>query len=480
MSFDFPAYHVECVSIAREVDCAIYNVRCMNVNDPETPCCDSPEEPRRAVCLHFFNDWIVNREKGKLPFHFRFQGRNPIYELVCEDCGAARSPATHSLCHDCFDTITLGTRRRREDIGPDVVEKSVGLQAEIRPLGINVSLQAVSPSNESDFWFAITMDWRVIQFRSDDAVFNEIVSLKDVLPADGPLGILANRNGRLLVVFEEFNSKAVVVDASSGSVTMMLDRGNYHTEQCRYPVAFFERNGRSLLVHATDWNRLDISDPYTGELLTPRVSPRYEDKKRPAHYLDYFHAGLAISPDAHWITSNGWVWAPWGGVRCWDLARWLNENVWESEDGPSVTTLCDAGYYWNRPLCWIDDHTVAWWGIGNDDEIMVPAIVVHDMNGGEDKVIVPGPLKGPTKHMVSYQLDGSPRKVYQTTGRMLFDQWLFAWRAEGEFSAWDLSDGSRVYHRTDISPQAYHYGRREFLCRADDGWSVLRFTTGFE
>ena len=55
--------------------------------------------------------------------------------------------------------------------------------------------------------------------------------------------------------------------------------------------------GRTVLVHATKWNRLDACDPRTGASLTARSIAPYERDKRPEHYLDYFHAGLVPSPD---------------------------------------------------------------------------------------------------------------------------------------------------------------------------------------
>jgi hypothetical protein len=107
---------------------------------------------------------------------------------------------------------------------------------------------------------------------------------------------------------------------------------------------------------------LDVSDPATGELLTDRLLPHPEaGKPRPEHNLDYFHGTLLPSPGGTWIADNGWAWHPVGIVRTWSLTRWLNENVWESENGPTARNLCCQDN-WDQPMCWIDDRTLAAWG----------------------------------------------------------------------------------------------------------------------
>lgn len=452
----------------------------MSMSDPPPACCDSPDEPHTRVCPHLFNQWMELKAKVTLPYHFRFAAGSPKYELVCEDCGTSGSVATRSLCHDCCDTVIMNTTHRRADISPQIIDKSVGLMAEVRPLTLKADIQAVASAQAGGGWFAVTSDHRVIRFNNEDTQFSTVANLHEVFPSEKALGILSDRPGSMVVVFEESGSKAVVLDTERGSVLMSLDRGDYHTEHCKYSLAFFEQHGRTLLVHATDWNRVDISDPRKAELLTPRHPHRYEDGKAPPHYLDYFHCGLAVSPNGQWITSNGWVWAPWGSVRCWGLSRWLDENVWESEDGPSATSLCGAGYYWDRPLCWVDDHTVAWWGVGDDDLTMVPALVLHDMEKAAQRVIFPGPFGGaPPGSSASITIDQN-KEVHRTEGSIHFDQWLFAWKPKHGLSAWDISDGSRVYHRPDICPAAYHPGRREFLFRNGSEWSALRFITGFD
>ena len=83
--------------------------------------------------------------------------------------------------------------------------------------------------------------------------------------------------------------------------------------------------------------------------------------------------------------------APGGVVRSWDLDRWLDENPWEGEDGPSVRSLCLRDYFWDAPMCWLDERTLAVYGFGEDADWMIPAVRVFDVTTGEELRWFPGP-----------------------------------------------------------------------------------------
>ena len=88
-------------------------------------------------------------------------------------------------------------------------------------------------------------------------------------------------------------------------VAFKLSDDDYHYEQSMFPAALSCMKGETLLIHGTGWNRLDITDPRNGTLLTDRVihanglvDGRYV---RAEHDLDYFHGQLLVSPDG-----DGW------------------------------------------------------------------------------------------------------------------------------------------------------------------------------
>jgi len=84
-------------------------------------------------------------------------------------------------------------------------------------------------------------------------------------------------------------------------------------------------------------------------------------------------------------------------VCTWNLVRWRDENVWESEDGLSRHYLCDRAYFWDGPLCWIDNTTLAVWGYGSDDDWLQPAVRLFDVTTGKEQDWFPGPDISPQK-----------------------------------------------------------------------------------
>lgn len=253
--------------------------------------------------------------------------------------------------------------------------------------------------------------------------------------------------GEMAAVVEARGRYGVVLDLRAGQSTMLLDRGDYYPEQTDFPAAFFQSGDKLCFVHGTDWNRLDISDPRTGCLLTDRSPTSWQrGQERPQHDLNYFHGGLAVSPGGGWIVDNGWVWHPVGVVVSWSMNRWIEDNPWESEDGTTRQTLCGRNYFWGGPLCWIDDKTVAVWGYGNDDENMLPAALLFDVETGRRVRWFAGPV-----------------------GTLVFDGHLFSYSPEAGTSVWDIATGERLLHDASFCPRVYHPGVKRFVTFTQDG-----------
>ncbi len=196
-------------------------------------------------------------------------------------------------------------------------------------------------------------------------------------------------SGRYVALVNDFGRYGAVFDLDEKRQTMNLDRGEYQPETQYFPCAFFVCDGREFIVHATDWNRLEVSEPQTGKLLTPRDEMKYEDKN--PHALDYFHGALRISPDNKWILDDGWVWHPVGVVCSWNLESWLKLNFYESEDGGSRQELAYRDYFWNGPMCWIDNKRVAIQGIGTDEENLIRGATIYHAEIGEQIAQFTGP-----------------------------------------------------------------------------------------
>ena len=60
-------------------------------------------------------------------------------------------------------------------------------------------------------------------------------------------------------VTERFGTHAALINLEKASVRE-LKREDYHADVSSYSIGFLRRDGRVLLVHQTEWNRLDIMD----------------------------------------------------------------------------------------------------------------------------------------------------------------------------------------------------------------------------
>ncbi len=156
-------------------------------------------------------------------------------------------------------------------------------------------------------------------------------------------------------VVNKYSIKGFVLKLTDSKYLLKLKRGNYHVEHCSFPIAFYTKDENIFLIHGTDWNRLDITNLDTCELLTDRVVEY--SKEGSENYLDYFHSSLCISPDERHFISNGWVWSPYDVMYFWKIEDFIKgfESTLNNLD-----ILARSGYNWDRPLCWIDSENIAW------------------------------------------------------------------------------------------------------------------------
>ncbi len=408
------------------------------------PVCDyrHPDRAERA-CRHLL-------ERPEQDFKRRFTGVSTRFELVCSSC----EKGTSDLVETCLGCLA-SAQAAGTDAGffgePGVLERPSSLFFEHESLdlgaffGKRVLAIAPVPASEST-WLAYTDDHRLHAF---DAKNRRALSSVPVTPAEGfsheqPVWLHSSRRSDYTIVANRRGQRAAVVETVSGRRTMVLDRGEYHPEVSDLPAAFFRDEDRDLLVHGTDWNRLDISDPATGVLLTERSGTSYaQGELRPPHYLDYFHGGLRVSPDDTWMVDNGWVWHPFGVVASWSLRDWRLANPFESEDGSSKKDLCGRGYFWDGPLCWIGTRRVAVWGYGDDDENLIPAALIYDVESGRQVTWFAGPR-----------------------GAFFFDRYLVSADPGTGTTVWDVETGERLLAVAGFAPQVHHPGARMFATLA--------------
>lgn len=393
--------------------------------------CEHPGGERFRVCRH------LHAGPQDLGYAERFTGRGREIEYVCKLCYEAPAAELVDACTACREQLESW----EGIVGkPQIVDEDRGIWFEPRRIALAVpELVDVQPvgTAERALWMGVTREGEVLQLDLDRGV-SEVVARANA-PYGQPM-LRVSRDGMFVAVVERKGTLGVVFERATGR-SLPLERENYHAQQCTFPIAFVSRGERQLLVWAPTWNRLDIIDARTSEIVTQRASPQWTDRnERPAHYLDYFHAGIVLSPDERWIADNGWMWAPQGAVVTWSVDRWL-ENAWESEDGASKRMLCYRDYYWDGPLAWIDNTRLAVYGYGLDDEWLVPAVRMFDVTTGNELGWFPGPR-----------------------GELACDRELYSVDADG-VAVWDIARGTRIA-RAAVRGR-WHPGTRSFLSLED-------------
>lgn len=408
------------------------------------------------ICQH-----LVDDPDGHDPY-YQFTGAGTTFHLLCEICRRTPEdtakqlrPVPQQVIYD----LEIYAQDRLGD--PQILVRPTSLRFDHQDIAMDIALPA-SVVSVQPMTTGVTGEWLALlssgHIAAIDLGHTTYRILYHVAPQTLTIGensrLILDRQERFVAIVTDGGQHGIVIDLIRSQVTVQLDRGDYYSNLTSFPAAFFEKDGQTYLVHGTAWNRLDISDPNTGMLLTERDTGGKNDKQRPDHYLGYFHSGLSISPSGRWIAEDGWVWSPFGRTRLWDLQQWFKNNVWESEDGDSLHYVNQRGYVWDTAMCWIDANTLAVWGFGNDDQWLIPAVVLYDASTG-----------------VRTQWFAGPRADWMT-----FDEYLYCISPNG-VSVWDVSTGERLHHDDTFLPHSYHPGGRHFLTRlSDSSFRVSRLT----
>ena len=255
-------------------------------------------------------------------------------------------------------------------------------------------------------------------------------------------------------IVNDYGQYGQIIDLRSGKVTLALDGGMYHPETVPFSFTFAEIGERMVAIHRTDWNRLDVSDPVSGELLTDRDPTCYQrGEERPAHHLDYFHGALSLSPGGTQILDDGWAWHPVGIPAVWNLERWISTNVWESEDGLTRQTFGHRED-WDHAVTWIDERRIAVGVLDEEDWGMANGTGIFEV------LALDRASPDPDAHGASKTFPG-PTGTFFSDGT-----WLFS-SDKGGLSRWDPDSGERRDHLPDFQPTRHHRSARELAQLAD-------------
>jgi hypothetical protein len=282
-------------------------------------------------------------------------------EILCVTCADDRENGRpvdiKPVCEECYkylieEIVDLVGCRGKSGIltRPEVFDSTLKSSALPKQIGTVVDIAPINQEMHA-VWLLLAESGAIIRWDADTGDWLHLGAVNvpvepDHKPYDGHVlrrRLHASGNGNFVAVVNDYGRYGQIMDLRSGKVTIVLDGGEYCHETVPFSFAFAEVKGRLIAIHRTDWNRLDISDPATGELLTDRnPTAWHQGKEQPEHHLDYFHGAIYVNPNGAYIADDGWVWHPVGIPNVWSLERWLTDNVWESEDGPTRIELCAA------------------------------------------------------------------------------------------------------------------------------------------
>jgi hypothetical protein len=377
----------------------------------------------------------------------RFTGRGVDSELVCEACAASSGP-THEA-DDAAIARVRDYRRRRFDGEPEVIELASELWFAHEAIELEVpelaDLRALG-GDDRDRWLGVTRDGVLVEIDLDRREIRE----RGRVAVPAPFELHVSASGDFAAVVEapiRFETPGIhgeIVELATDRRIPLLREEN-DSDVGRFPFAFITHRDRDVAIYAPEWNRLAAFDVRSGEALTARPTPAHGDR----HYVDYYHCGLHVSPRGTMIADNGWVWQPVGIVTTWSIARWLDENAWESEDGRSRQEL-SWRENWDIPVCWIDETRLAI--TGHDD--IERAVEIHDTRTGTLERWFAGP-----------------------SGDFVFDRVMFA--LGDDTAVFDVERGGRL-HRDPHATARYHAHAKCFATLPKDGRVTISRLRGLD
>ncbi|GGK66840.1 hypothetical protein Sme01_10260 [Sphaerisporangium melleum] len=430
-----------------------------------TQACGHPAHAATSrVCPHL----VAVPENRDVAYARLLTGRGMEFDLICRDCDEAERPAALvEVCEGCVDRLIdaeemLGWRGQPEILErPEPLDVTVSRWTPPPSLGEVIDLAPVHDAGRSR-WLALCADGKIAELDPDAGRVTVLATVEppaepDHKPwSDHPLRhrLHASACGRFAAVVNDYGRYGKVVDLARGVVTLHLDGGDYYASTVPFSLAFAVAGDRPVVVHRTRWNRLDVSDPATGEPLTAREHDETPENERPPHHLDYFHGRLLCSPAGRTLADDGWIWSPVGTLAVWSLGAWLDGNVWESEDGPSRHVLCHRDYYWDGPMCFVDDDLLAVGGIGDDEDAMLDGVRLFDTASGAEVTTFTGPAD-----------------AFFSDGRRLYSA-----HSDG-LHVWDPFTGHRTGTVPGFVPTCLHRGTGELAAITDNTlhrWRVDR------
>ncbi len=329
-----------------------------------------------------------------MAFHRWYLGTRMDHELLCPICVGNRADGVDvpikDICNECHDGVIKVWGDEQPHLGePEVVNRPQAVDARLvaTELAVDSIADIAIARDIPNTTFVLTAEGQIIRVDhgSNSALSQGSVPLGSAQqPGAAPRPVRkpklhVSANGEYAAVVTDFGQSGSVVNLSQQRVTMKLDGDDQTIDSVPFSLAFSEYGGDTVLIHRTKWNRLDVSNPADGTLMTERTVPPFVEGDDQWKKLDYFHGKLFISPDGNSVLNDGWNWEPVGRPIVWSVLAWLRDNEWESEHGRTRRTIPHQNHYWNQGFCWIDNRHIAVEGIGHPDDEMINGVRIFDI-----------------------------------------------------------------------------------------------------
>lgn len=244
-------------------------------------------------------------------------------------------------------------------------------------------------------------------------------------------------------------NRGFILNLKTNEITIPLDIGDYRTGHTRFPVAFCLHNGRQIVIHGTDWNKIDATDLLTSEMLTQRDLEQVPEADKDWDCFSEWNGHIAVSPDHKRAACVGWVWHPIGLVYSWRLDNWLNGNPFEVDVSADKQSHAAWEYFWDSDIRWVDNTRLAIWaGHEMPEGLKVPHVSIIDVEDEAQQLII----EGPENHFYLHG-DTLIAKVGSETGLWCCNTGMPLGRFSGELYAYHPVDSEWLTMEAD----AWHF-----------------------
>ena len=392
----------------------------------------------------------------------RYTGIAQCVIYSCLTCDSAKNSEYTPICSECASELESSKTWHIQGL-PEIKCSSTPFSFSTRQLYIpeleNIKILAAASYPNSYQLLIFSNKGKLIQV---DCVTGAAVTLREInslaLIRDGEIQLIVSNDHQYCAItscvyrkdeYEDSNS-GLVIDLSTGKTIKELNCDYYHMAHTPFPVTFFEYQSHTHLVYASEWNKLDIVNIATEEILSTRnLEDCPEEEDGDDFTFTEWNGALVVSPDKRRIATVGWMWHPIGVAFSFDARKWIETNCWEPDIGESKKSYAIWDYFWDSPLAWIDDKRLCIWGAQSgcvDD----PADCAAIFDADSSKILLF--FTGPTINFFEY------------------DEYLFSGiRNSQGLSIWSVEDGSLLHEEHELEVDQYLPFSKEFISFKPNG-----------